>query len=341
MGVDLGGLVPKKVVEFEDLPKTSVAIDGYNALYQFLSVIRQPDGSPLVNERGEVTSHLQGLFNRTTRLLEHGITPIYVFDGRIIPLKEKELKARKERRELADKEAKIALAAGDLRRAYTKAIQSTSLSRVMAEQAKKLLRLLGVATVDAPYEGEAQAAKIVIDGKAEFCASQDYDSLLFGAPRLIRNLTLAGRRRLPYGKGFVEVKPELILLSDVLSELGLTRLQLIEIGVLLGTDYNAGFKGIGPKTAYNLIKQKGGLNAALAAKGLRADYDLEAILAEFLNPRVSGDYDVTHGKLDREAVIQMLCEENGFSLERVTASLNRLERVFKSANNQPSLEKWF
>jgi len=200
---------------------------------------------------------------------------------------------------------------------------------------------MGVPFVDAPFEGEAQAAKIVLDGKAYACVSQDYDSLLFGAPRLIRNLTISGKRKLPNKNEYIEIKPEIIELNQVLSTLGLERRQLIWLAILIGTDYNPeGFPNIGPKTALKLIKQYGTLQKVLEVKGLKPDFDLEAVEQEFLNPHVKNDYEIVWGNVQKDAIINYLCEEQDFSRERVEAALQRLIKA-RSGGFQQTLEKWF
>lgn len=341
MGVDLSELVPRKTVELQALPKEGIAIDGNNALYQFLTVIRQPDGTPLMNTRGQITSHLQGLFYRTINFIELGLRPIYVFDGEVLPLKRQEIAKRSERREKAKEEAERAKELGLYEEAYKKSVQAARLDKQMVEKAKKLLQLMGVPFVDAPFEGEAQAAKIVLDGKAYACVSQDYDSLLFGAPRLIRNLTISGKRKLPNKNEYIEIKPEIIELNQVLSTLGLERRQLIWLAILIGTDYNPeGFPNIGPKTALKLIKQYGTLQKVLEVKGLKPDFDLEAVEQEFLNPHVKNDYEIVWGNVQKDAIINYLCEEQDFSRERVEAALQRLIKA-RSGGFQQTLEKWF
>lgn len=341
MGVDLGDIVPHNPVELESLPKTKVAIDAYNALYQFLTVIRQPDGTPLLDSHGMVTSHLQGLFYRTINLVELGLKPIYVFDGEVLPLKKREVEERVKRKEKAKLEAAQALEEGRYDVAYRKSMQAATLTKEMVEQAKQLLTYMGLPVIQAPYEGEAQAAKIAIDGQAYACASQDYDALLFGAPRLIRNLTISGKRKLPGKNQYVEIKPEIIHLDEVLKSTGLTRRQLVEVAILIGTDYNPeGFPGIGPKTALQLIKKYSSIHKVFEVKGLELPFDVEELINEFLNPRVSESYEIKWGKVDGEAIKRFLCYEHDFSQERVEAALKRYIEAM-SKPEQKSLDSWF
>ncbi|HEY4674450.1 MAG TPA: flap structure-specific endonuclease, partial [Candidatus Bathyarchaeia archaeon] len=210
MGVNLRDLVPRVAVKLEDLSEKSIAIDAYNALYQFLAIIRQPDGTPLKDSSGRVTSHLSGLLYRTSNLVEMGIKPIYVFDGAPPALKEVEIKRRMKVREEALVRYERALKEGKTEEARMYAQVSSRLKDYMADDSKRLLDLMGIPWIQAPSEGEAQAAYLTKRGDADYCGSQDYDSLLFGAPKLVRNVTISGRRKLPSKNIFVEVIPEII-----------------------------------------------------------------------------------------------------------------------------------
>ncbi|MDK2783923.1 MAG: flap endonuclease, partial [Thermococcaceae archaeon] len=219
MGVQIGELLPRKELELENLNGKKVAIDAFNAIYQFLSTIRQRDGTPLMDSKGRITSHLSGLFYRTINLMEAGIKPAYVFDGKPPEFKKKELEKRAEYREEAQEKWEEALARGDMEEAKKYAQRASKVNEMLIEDAKKLLELMGIPWVQAPSEGEAQAAYMASKGDVWASASQDYDSLLFGTPRLVRNLTITGKRKLPGKDVYVEVKPELIVLEEVLKEL--------------------------------------------------------------------------------------------------------------------------
>ncbi|MEM4691191.1 MAG: flap structure-specific endonuclease, partial [Desulfurococcaceae archaeon] len=230
MGVNLKDLIPDKCrVVIDDLRVLKgkiVAIDAYNALYQFLAAIRQPDGTPLMDSKGRVTSHLSGLFYRTINIVEEGVKPVYVFDGKPPEMKAEELRRRSQVKEEASKKYEEAVSSGDLEAARKYAMISSKLTDTMVYSAKKLLDAMGIPYVEALSEGEAQAAYLVINGDAWATASQDYDSLLFGSPRLLRNLTISGKRKLPGREEYIEVKPEIIELDNLLKELGIKRDQL-------------------------------------------------------------------------------------------------------------------
>jgi len=343
LGVNLRDLVPKKTVELKDLSGKSIAIDAYNALYQFLAIIRQPDGTPLKDSQGRITSHLSGLLYRTANLVELGIKPIYVFDGIPPALKEAEIKRRMRMKEEALEKYEKAIKEGRIEEARMYAQATATLKDYMAEDAKRLLNLMGIPWVQAPSEGEAQAAYMVKKGDADYCASQDYDSLLYGAPRLVRNVTISGRRKLPRKPVYVEVKPEIVELDEVLETLGITHEQLIDIGILVGTDYNPeGVKGIGPKTALKLIKEHGSLENVLPnLKEAEFPVPPEKIREIFLKPKVTDNYKIEWKEPDVEGVVVFLCGERDFSEDRVRKALEKMREGIKETRARTTLERWF
>ncbi len=342
MGVDLAELVQRKTIKLEDLAGKVIAIDAYNALYQYLSAIRQADGSPLMNRFGQITSHLSGLFYRTINFLEIGIKPIYVFDGRPPSLKYKEIEKRRKMKEEAELSYKEALEKGDIQAAKSYAMRAVKLTDEMVEDAKKLLNLMGIPIVQSPSEGEAQAAYLVKVNDAWACGSQDYDSLLYSAPRLVRNLTITGKRKLPRVDAYVEVLPELIVLQDVISSLKITYEQLVEIGILIGTDYNPeGFAGIGPKRALSLILTYGNLKNVLSSLKIEYKEEYERIKNLFMNPEVNKDYKIEWKPPNEEGIIDFLVGEKDFSIERVKNAIQRLKSAPIYKKGQTGLEAWF
>ena len=344
MGVKIREIIPETAVEtvtLESLGGKAISLDAYNALYQFITIIRGQDGRPLMDRHGRITSHLSGLFFRTVNLLKIGIRPIFVYDGRPPGLKRATVEERSERRLEAQKLYEQALAEGRLEEAQKYAKQAATLNEFIVESSKKLLSLMGIPVVQAPSEGEAQAAYIAMRGDAYASGSQDFDSLLFGSPRLVRNLSIVGRRKLPGRKEYVEVEPELIYLDKLLQGLGITREQLIDIAILVGTDYCEGVKGVGPKTALKLIKTYGSAEKALKAIGKTLDVDPEEIRRIFLNPDVTTDYRIEWREIDRDGVKRMLCDEHDFSEERVEKALKELEEVLKKTRGVTSLDQWF
>lgn len=339
MGINLSDIVPKQKSTLEDFSDKIIAIDAFNVLYQFLSNIRTADGSMLMDNLGRPTSHLNGLFLRTAKMVSVGIKPVYIFDGKPHELKSRTIQARREIKERAKEEYQLALDVGDLERARMKAAQSTFLTQEMIEDAKKLLEILGIPWLQAPSEGEAQACHMAKKEDAWVVVSQDFDSLLFGTPRLVRNLTVTGKRKVPGQNRYVNVDPELIDLNFVLSGLGVNQEQLIDMSILIGTDFNPGVKGFGPKKALKAIQQFKNLEKVIKEKDLEIpDYDL--IRKIFSEPEVTDDYSLNWLPVDEEVAIKFLCDERSFAEDRVKSTLDNYVK-FKSKVAQRSLEQWF
>ena len=343
MGVNLRGIVPKTVIKLEDLTGKTVAIDAYNTLYQFLSIIRQPDGTPLKDKTGRVTSHLSGLLYRTSNLVELGIKPIYVFDGKPPVLKSEEIKRRKQVKTEAKIHYQKAVAKGDLVKARKFAQATVSMKDYMKDDAQRFLDLMGLPWVQAPSEGEAQAAHMTKNGDADYCGSQDYDSLLFGAPTLLRNVTVSGRRKLPSKNVYIDVKPEVFILKKVLKDCEITYEQLIDVGILIGTDFNPdGIKGLGPKTALKLIHKYETLENALPhIKNAMFPHSPSEIREVFLNPDVSDDYILKWKDPDVEGIVNFLVREKDFTENRVRKAIEKMQEGTKELKSKTTLEKWF
>lgn len=346
MGVDLRELIPEKSVrqinDLRELAGRIIAVDAYNALYQFLSAIRQPDGTPLMDSRGRVTSHLSGLFYRTINLVEAGLKPVYVFDGRSPEMKAEEVSRRRAARQKAEERLREARERGDEEEARRHAQAASRLTSEMVETSKRLLTHMGIPWVQAPSEGEAQAAYMAMKGLAWASASQDYDSLLFGSPRLVRNLAISGRRKLPGRDVYVEVKPEIIDLEVMLKSLQISREQLVDIAILVGTDFNpGGVEGVGPKKAYAIVKSYGSLSRALKAlPGARFSTDPEEIRRFFLSPPVVEDVRIEWRRPEREKILELLVEEHEFSRERVENNLERLVKALSGPASSRGLDRW-
>jgi len=322
MGVDLGDLVPSRTLGVKELSGKVLYVDGNNILYQFLASIRGPDGRPLSDDQGRVTSHLTGLLYRTANLVEAGVLPVFVWDGEPPEDKLETLRERERRRQEAQEAAEKAREEGDLETARAKAKQSSKLTGPMIDQADALLDRLGVPTVQAPGEAEAQAARAVRDDEAFALVSQDYDALLFGTSRLVRNLTTTQKRKVPGKDEYVEVEPEILRLDDVLDELELPHEQLVGLATLIGTDFHPGIDGVGPKRALDAMREHGDL--AGAARSFDEDpAPFEAVAEIFLDPRTDPVPDVEWGPVDEEDVVDLLVGEHSFSEDRVRSTVER------------------
>src|SRR5262249_22376900 len=252
-------IVTKEPIALDALRGRTLSVDGNGELYQFLALIRLRDGTPLTDSTGRITSHLAGLFYRTTRLIaEHGVTLVFVFDGAPPALKAREIAKRRATRQRYEEERAAAVARADEATAYSKATMTSRLTREMIAEARELLRLMGLPTVQAPSEGESQAAHMAATSDAVWAAaSKDYDALLFGAPRLVRFLTISGKEFLPSQGTFRPIVPETIELERLFDAWHIDREGLVDLALLVGTDFNDGVKGIGPKKALKLVQQHG------------------------------------------------------------------------------------
>src|SRR5580765_8299931 len=319
VGVVLTPIITKDTVALDTLRGRTLAVDGNGELYQFLALIRLHDGTPLQDSKGRTTSHLSGLFYRTTRLIaEHALKLVFVFDGTPPPRKAQEIAKRRAVKQRYEEERTEALARGDLAQAYSKATMTSRLTREMFAEARELLRLMGVPAVQAPSEGEAQAAHMAATSSQVWAAaSKDYDSLLFGAPRLVRFLTISGKEFLPSTGTFRPIVPETIVLEALHDAWGISRGGLVDLAMLVGTDFNDGVKGIGPKKALKLVQEFGSIER-MPDDIRQAVGEVEDVRRIFLQPDVSDDYDVTFGEPEFASVVDFLCREREFSQERVT-----------------------
>ena len=323
MGVVLTPIVQPRQIPLGKLAGSSLAVDAHGDLYQFLALIRLRDGTPLKDSQGRVTSHLSGLFFRTTRLIaEHALKLVFVFDGVPPPEKQEELNRRRAIKAEFEKARQQALERGDLEDAYAKATMTSKLTKEMVGEARELLQLLGLPVVQAPSEGEAQAAHMARRGDVWAAASKDYDTLLFGAPRLVRFLSIAGKEFLPSKGQFRPLIPEVIDLDAQLAAWGITREGAIDLALLVGTDFNDGIYGIGPKKALALVQQHGRIEAMpddiQAALG-----DVETLRRIYLSPAVTDEYGLEFSEPDRDGILRFLCDERQFSRPRVTDALDR------------------
>lgn len=345
MGLNIKEIIPRKEIELSDLKGKILCVDAYNTLYQFLSTIRQPDGTPLMDEKRRITSHLSGIFYRNISLLAEGIKLVYVFDGEAPELKGGTYKIREAGRELAKERYEQAKKVEDIVAMRRYSSQFIRLDDEMIKESKELLEAMGIAVVQAPSEGEAEAAYLCkVNREIYASASQDYDTLLFGAPRLIRNLTLARRRKT--FSGFVEIKPELIELDKVLNSLEINLDQLICIGILIGTDYNPkGLPGIGQKRALEMVKRYKqpvlifkNIEEQMMSLAEKDRFDWKEIFKLFHKHKVK-DADINFREIDEKKIKEILVKEHVFSEQRVDKQLERLREIHEK-RKQKGLNDW-
>ncbi|MGC8649252.1 MAG: flap endonuclease-1 [Candidatus Micrarchaeia archaeon] len=348
MAVNLGKLVWKRKFDFDELKGRLIAIDAYNIMFQFLSVIRQADGMPLSDAHGNITSHLSGLFYRNIELIGYGAVPVYVFDGIPSMLKQKTIEARMNRRNEAYDAWKTAIAEGKVEEARLYAQASTRITKEIVASAKQLLEYMGIAYINAPSEGEAQASEMCKSGLAYAVVSQDYDTMLLGAPRVLRNLTISGKRKLPKKNIFINIEPELMDFEETLKSLSINHRQLIWLGILLGTDFNDGIKGVGPKTALKIVKNASkieDIEEYIKSKyHVEFEIDPKEVEQMFLNPEVKKisreDIEKEKRVPNKEKILSFMCDEHGFDRDRIMKYIDKLLSL-SNESRQKGLSNWF
>jgi flap endonuclease-1 len=329
MGVNLKDILVRKEVSIPQLAGKNLVVDGNNMLYQFLATIRQADGTPLKDSHGNITSHLNGLFHRTTKLMHYGIKPAFVFDGEAPELKRAERERRAGLKKDAQERYDTAKKEGDIDAMKKYGMRTSRLTREMIAEAVELINALGLPVVMAPSEGEAQAAFMVKNGDIYAEISQDYDCLLFGVPRMVQNLTITERKKKKDRLAYETVKPCMLELEENLKHIGISREQLIALGMLVGTDYDVGgIKGIGPKKALDLVKRHGEDFKAMFTEVKWDDnfsYPWTEVFNLFMNMPVKKDYRLQWDAFDQDNVMAILCDKHDFSNIRVQETLRKLD----------------
>lgn len=337
MGVNLKDLIKTEPVEFKELSGKKIGIDAYNWAYQFLSIIRLQTGELLTDSQGRVTSHLTGIFNRTINLMKENIYPCYVWDGKPPEFKSRTIELRKQRKEEAKIKLKQAKTAEDIRK-YSQ--QVSQLTEDMIKDAEKLLDAMGIPSINAPSEGEAQVSHMVKNNDLWACASQDWDALLFGSKKLVRNLSISGRRRMPHKKDFITIHPEIVDLKQTLNGLGINHDQLIIIAMMIGTDYCPGVKNYGPKKSYALVKEEKTLKNVLEKVNWDFDIPAEKIFDWFKAPKTTDKYKLEWKPLNHEKVMKILVDKHEFKTERIENQLKSLNAT-EHKKGQTGLSKFF
>ena len=347
MGLNIRDIIPRREIEIESLKDKTLCVDAFNTLYQFLSTIRQMDGTPLMDNKNRITSHLSGIFYRNSALISEGAKLIYVFDGKPPALKYKIHQKRSETRQLANEKYEFAKKEEDIEMMKKYSSQLVRLNNEMISESKELLEAMGIAVVQAPGEGEAEAAYLCkINHEIYASVSQDYDSLLFGAPKLIRNLTISRRKKTPSG-GYIEIRPEIIELEKVLNYLEINIEQLICLGILVGTDYNPkGIPRIGQKKALEIVKKYkqpvlifDSVKEQLNALPEEDKFDWQEIYPLFHKPNVL-ESKIEFPKFDEAKIKEILVFRHDFSEERINNHLERLRESVEK-NKQKNLKSWF
>jgi len=328
MGVQISEIIPRKEIEISDLKGKTIAIDAFNTLYQFLTTIRQPDGTPLMDKNKNITSHLSGLFYRNINLLQEGIKPVYIFDGIPPELKQKEIEKRKEAKKIAEQRYTEAKQKEDIQEMKKYSGRFVKITDEIIQQSKELLEALGIPVIQAPSEGEAEAATLARAGKVWAAASQDYDAILYGTPYLVRNLTSPRRRKTPSGL-YIDIKPELIEFQSVVRKLEIDKDQLICLAILVGTDYNpGGVKGLGQKKALEIVQKYKYPVEIFKQVQKKFDFifDWQEVFKQFHEYKSSYMENIQFKKVNEKKVKQILLAHD-FSEKRIDSGLQKLKTL--------------
>jgi flap endonuclease-1 len=337
--VVLTPILKRSQTSLKALKGTSFAIDASIEIHQFLALVRKRDGSLFTDSQGRVTSHLIGLLTRTSRLIaDFDMRPVFIFDGKPNPLKRRTIEMRREARKKAEVEYVEAVSKKDYAKAWSKAVMTGRVTGSVLDDSKRLLTLMGIPWLEALEDAEAQASYMAARGDVWAVGSKDYDCLLYGAPILARYLTLTGREWLPAQRRSRPLIPELIKLSENLTMLRITREQLVDLAILVGTDFDQGVKGIGPKKALKLVHDYRSIEQMPDEIRSKLTEDLNSVRQVFLKPRVLEKYILKRSPPDRDGLVKFLSEERGFNKERVERLIERLDR--RSEKTDAGLENW-
>jgi len=321
---DLRQLAALSDVAWDEVAGSVVAVDAHNWLYRYLTTtVKWTNEAVYTTTEGEEVANLVGVVQGLPKFFEHDLTPVFVFDGGVTELKDAEISERRAQRERAEERLAEAEARGDAIEAARLEARTQRLTDVILETTRELLARLDVPVVDAPAEGEAQAAYMARRGDVDYAGSEDYDTLLFGAPLTLRQLTSKGQ-------------PELMDLDATLDRHGLSLEQLIDVAILCGTDFNPGVDGVGPKTALRAVTEHGDLWDAIEAEGWQVP-NADRVRDLFRDPPVTDDYAVDSDiDPDVAAAREYVIEEWGVDADEVDRGFTRIEEALV----QTGLDRW-
>jgi flap endonuclease-1 len=347
MGVAIGSIIDNKLkekIEIESLKNKRLGFDAFNTIYQFITTIRSIDGTPLSNQKGEITSHLNGIFYRMTNILGEGIKPVFVFDGVSHKLKDETKQERRDRRTTAREKYDRALEQGDTENAFKYAKQSQTISEKIIEESKELLEAFGIPCITSPGEAEAQISQMTKNNLFDYTVSQDYDCLLFNSPNILRNINVTGKRKVSSKNIYVDSFPYVIHTKKVIDNLGISHRKLIWLSILIGTDFNKKIEGVGPKTALKLVKQYNTFEdivTQLQSKHKEISFDYKEIENIFLKPDVDLSIKYTQPEINIEKIKKILIDRSEFNEERVNNHLNKFLIKKEEQEKQKTIDRWF
>ncbi|WP_302081017.1 flap endonuclease-1 [Salinibaculum rarum] len=310
---DLRSLAALEEIPFDELSGSVVAVDAHNWLYRYLTTtVKWTSEDVYTTGDGTEVANLVGVVQGLPKFFEHDLTPVFVFDGAVTELKDDEVQSRREQREKYEDQLEDAREEGDAVAVARLESRTQRLTDTIVDTTRDLLDLLDVPVVDAPAEGEAQAAVMARKGQVDYAGTEDYDALLFGSPRTLRQLTSKG-------------DPELMDFDATLTRHDLTWEQLVDVGILCGTDFNEGISGVGPKTAVSLVTEHGDLWSVFDAEGYTVE-NADRIRQLFLDPAVVDDPDFdTDLNPDVDAARAFVTDEWEVDADEVARGFERIE----------------
>ncbi len=347
MGTAIGSIIDKDLkerIEIESLKNKRLGFDAFNTIYQFITTIRSIDGTPLTNQKGEITSHLNGIFYRMTNHLGEGIKPLFVFDGVSHKLKDETKQERRDRRTTAREKYDSAVEQGDTENAFKYAKQSQTISEQIIKESKELLEAFGIPCITAPSEAEAQISVMTKNNLLDYTVSQDYDCLLFNSPNILRNINVTGKRKVSSKNIYVDSFPYVIHTKKVIDNLGISHRKLIWLSILIGTDFNKKIEGVGPKTALKLVKEFNTFEDIinhLENKQKEISFDYKEIENIFLKPEVDLTITYETPTIDKEKIKKILVDKSDFDEERVNNHLNKFLIKKEEQEKQKTIDRWF
>jgi flap endonuclease-1 len=321
---DLRDVAHIEDVPFDSLSGSVVAVDAHNWLYRYLTTtVKFTADAVYTTAEGEEVANLVGVVQGLPKFFEHDVTPVFVFDGGVTDLKSDEVERRREQREKAEERRKEAEAAGDSVEAARLEARTQRLTDTIHETTRGLLDRLDVPYIEAPAEGEAQCAHMAARGDVDYAGSEDYDTMTFGAPLTLRQLTSKG-------------DPELMDLQKTLEKHDITYEQLVDVALLMGTDFNEGVSGYGPKTAVTAVKEHGDIWGVMEADDVYVE-NADRIRELFFDPPVTDEYEIDLDvDPDIDAAERYVTEEWGVDAEEVARGFERIEESLV----QTGLDEW-
>ncbi len=350
MGVKLQNIIVRKDISYQDLVGKIIAIDAPNIIMGLFNFARKnsdsSDASLILDRTQRPISHLYGLLYRVNFYYSKKIFPIFCFDGKVSELKRVVSKDQLKDFIFTQKWYEQAARDGNKKLARQIALSTEYMWQNIIQESKQLLGALGIPYIESPASAESQCAYLVKKGIVDFSNSQDFDSTLFGCPFFIQNISKSLRRKVQGKWQYQKIQPLYIDLHKNLKNLQISLFQLIDIGILIGTDYFQGITGIGPKKALTLIRKYHNIETLILKEYHNYDFHdltpdlLKRVRRIFVFPEVLESLDNIHWNLPNKTwVISLLCREHHLDKNRVDSNLTKFEKNYKMCREHFILKK--